>query len=108
MSKTITVYSELLPDKQRTPYQSDDSRLEQRRSPSSTLSVDKIRESITEFSNTISEILSSLPENENGFSVDQIEAHAVVDFEGGIQLLGAKLGASVEGGLKFVWRRSKK
>lgn len=106
--ETITIYSELHPQSSAAGYRSDDSRLEQSRSPSNSARIEKVKKSISDFSDAVSEILSSLPTNESGFSVDQIEAHAFIDYEGGIQLIGAKFGASVQGGLKFVWRRAKK
>lgn len=106
--KIISVYSELQPDEPNQGYVSDDSRLEQRRPNTSALGIEKVKESISEFSNTITELLSSLPDNETGFSVDQIEAHAFIDFEGGIHLIGAKFGSKIQGGLKFVWRRTSK
>jgi hypothetical protein len=101
----VTVFSELLPVGMGSGYTSDESRLEQRGEPSRRISLEKVKESISQFSSLMSQILSSMPQADKGFQVEEVQVHAFIDVEGGIQLLGAKFGSTVEGGLKFVWKR---
>jgi len=101
----ITIYSELVSSTTARTFSHDDSRLEQRPSPVGSVALDKMRKSIVGFSEVMSQLLSSIPQPKDGFQVAEVQVHAFIDIEGGIQLLGAKLGGSVEGGLRFVWKR---
>jgi hypothetical protein len=56
-SKSITVYSELLPEGISSPYKSDETRLEQRSSPYRKISMEVIKNYITNFSEIITEII---------------------------------------------------
>jgi hypothetical protein len=105
-TKTITVYSELMELEAYKSYKSDESRLQQFRSPIANLPLTKVKKSIADFSEVMSEILASMPQKKEGFQLDEIRIHTLMNIDGDIQFLGAKLGALVEGGIEFVWKKS--
>jgi hypothetical protein len=101
----LVVYSELSSPGARQSYRSDESRLEQKAGNSLHFSTEKIKQSIFSFTNIMSEILSSIKKNDGEFNIEEVQIHAAMDMEAGIQIIGAKFGGGFEGGLRFVWKR---
>lgn len=101
----LVVYSELPSPGARQSYRSDESRLEQKAGHTCHFTTEKVKQSISSFASVMSDILASIHETNGEFRVEEVQIHAVMDMEAGIQIIGAKLGGGIEGGMRFVWKR---
>ena len=70
------------------------------------IAPDTLSKTIASFSNQITKILDEAGAMVGrSYQMDQIEISAVVTADGKIGFLGSSLGGSVQGGMKFVWKR---
>lgn len=67
---------------------------------------DALSKSIAMFAAQITKVLDEAETLKgNSYCVDQIEVSAVVTADGKIGILGSSFGGSVQGAMKFVWKR---
>lgn len=70
------------------------------------VATDALSKAIAAFSEQITKTLDEAGTlNGRAYQVDQIEVSAVVTADGNIGILGSTVGGSVQGGIKFIWKR---
>lgn len=72
----------------------------------SEIPVDTFRHRVTEFLDSMREVVSSLPTNYGGYRLDQVTFNAEISAKGQISLLGSGGEVAGKAGLSFTFNRS--
>ena len=69
------------------------------------VSVEKLKEFITEFTSNLQSAFEDIDVLEKKFSIETIELSAAMAADGKLSILGTSVGGKVEGSIKFVFKR---
>lgn len=70
------------------------------------VSPDVLEHTIKTFAAQMTRVLNTIEQRPTGeLSISQVEVSAIVTADGKVGLLGSSIGGSVQGAMRFVWRR---